>query len=111
MTEAAYDDDLASADDCAALWQEVLLQAIRDALADSYIPTHDPRIRAHQIQQARNYITVPNKDFNEVCHLAGVDPQAVRERLGPMIAAALSPDELAYRRRTRTASQTEAQRC
>jgi hypothetical protein len=110
MTEAAYDDDLASADDCAALWQQVLLQAIRDALHGNDVDSTGDA-GAFQIRKARDYITIPNKDFNEVCYLAGMDPQAVREHVRPMIAAALSPDELTYRRRTRAASHTEAQRC
>lgn len=94
MIEAPYDDDLISQADCENLWQQVLLQAVNDAIRgikDSNIAT----TRARLIQQARDYITVPNRDFNEVCSLAGLDPEAVRERVAPMIAAAPSPEELA----------------
>ncbi|PZX46438.1 hypothetical protein LX76_04651 [Cereibacter changlensis] len=47
-----------------------------------------------EIRHARIYLTKPNRDFNDVCHLAGVDPQATRERLTKLIAEAPSPEEL-----------------
>lgn len=76
------------------LWSEVLLTVISDALT-GVSETGTPQSRAHSIRAARQYLTRPNRDFNMVCHLAGVDPVATRERLAVQIAQAPSPEELA----------------
>lgn len=95
MTEAPYDDNLTSRADCENLWQQVLLQAVNDAVRGISGGGESAMTRARLIQQTRDYITIPNRDFNEVCSLAGMDPEAVRERVKPMIDAAPSPEELA----------------
>lgn len=92
--ETAYDDDLISRADCETLWQEVLRLTISDAIQGVVTSGVPRRNRVRLIQEARNYLTYPNRDFNEVCRLAGMDPEAVRERLVPLIAAAPSPEEL-----------------
>lgn len=95
MTEAPYDDNLISQADCENLWQQVLLQAVNDAVRGIKVSGDTAASRVRLIRQARDYIIKPNPDFNEVCSLAGMDPEAVRERVAPMIAAAPSPEELA----------------
>jgi len=97
MTEAPFDDDLISQADCENLWRRVLAMAVEDALQGKKMGSDTAASRVRLIQQARDYITIPNRDFNEVCSLAGLDPEAVRERVVPMIAAAPSPEELADR--------------
>ncbi|WP_137111943.1 hypothetical protein [Rhodobacter sp. SY28-1] len=62
-----------------ALWQAVLLQAIEEAL-------HGPKSvstlhRAREWQEARDYITTPSEDLEMVCSLAGVEMEAVVERM------------------------------
>lgn len=90
-----YDDNLTSHADCKDLWQQVLTQAVEDAIQGVKIAGKSASVRADYVRKTRDYLTVPNKDFNEVCHLAGMDPQAFRERVARMIAAAPSPEELA----------------
>jgi hypothetical protein len=61
------------------LWCAVLLNVIEDAqrtITDG-MSVGD---RA-DIISARDYLTKPNRDFNLVCSLAGLDPTAVRDRL------------------------------
>lgn len=78
-----------------ALWCEVLLQQITDAIygaRGSDIPKKD---RALITRQARAYLTTPSRDFNSVCYLIGIDPEAARERLTLAISKAPSPEALA----------------
>ena len=95
MTDAPFHDDLTMPGACADLWSQVLMLAISDALnpADMGRPSLVQRMR--EIQQARDDLTIPNRDFNEVCRLAGLDPEAVRERAAKLIAAAPSVEILA----------------
>ena len=79
-----------------ALWCEVLMMAITDATNGiCEAPTQAARISA--VERARRFLTNPNADFNELCYLAGVDPQATRERLVKQITQAPDPDTLASR--------------
>lgn len=60
------------------LWAAVLMNAIQDAEGN---PKHKTGAgAAAETSKARRWLTIPNKDFNEVCYLAGLDPVAVRER-------------------------------
>ncbi|QCP84720.1 hypothetical protein EYE35_03195 [Cereibacter sphaeroides] len=80
-----------------ALWQEVLLCAIGDALIG--VPgyaAHDRAARLKATHEARDYILRPNRDFDLICNLAGVDPEATRERLSKQIAEAPPPEELMH---------------
>lgn len=57
------------------LWCAVILNAIEEA--QGFVAGGpDPRIS----DSARSWLTQSNRDFNTVCHLAGLDPVAVRER-------------------------------
>ena len=60
-----------------ALWCEVISQAIRDATVCGGIPAHArDATRAH----ARSWFRATNRDFIDVCNLAGLDPEAISER-------------------------------
>jgi hypothetical protein len=75
------------------LWREVLLLAVTDALIGSTVGSN----RAAKIKathKARNYITTPNADFNQVCHMANLDPIAVRDAVSKQIAAAPTVEDL-----------------
>ena len=79
------------------LWQSVLLLAVEDALyGPAQISSRDRRI--HMIETARRYLTQPSADLAEVCALAGMDMQAIIDRMRQNIAAAPSPEELASKR-------------
>ena len=78
-----------------ALWCEVLLQQILDALYGARGSDIPKKNRALLTRQARAYLTTPSRDFNNVCYLIGVDPEAARERLSAAINKAPSPEELA----------------
>jgi hypothetical protein len=59
-----------------ALWCEVLLQALTDGLNSP--PARHAFRWADRDLHPRDYILVPNADFELVCDLAGADPDAVR---------------------------------
>jgi hypothetical protein len=62
-----------------ALWQTVLLQAIEEALNG---PKNATKAQRDQMwQEARDYITTPSNDLAMVCALAGVEADAVVERM------------------------------
>lgn len=68
------------------LWQEVLLRQIADARLDaSYWPVP---VSAHdETAEARRYLTRPSKDLAHVCSLAGVDMEALIDRLRKRVAS------------------------
>ncbi len=94
MTEEPYDDSLISQADCETLWRQVLLLAVNDAVRGVGSPGHSALTRARLTQEARDYITKPNRDFNEVCSLAGMAPEAVRERVVKQLATAPTSEEV-----------------
>lgn len=78
-----------------SLWASVLLLVIEDALYGAgSVGLQSRAERIHATNDARTYLTRPNRDFDIVCSLAGVDPIATRERLTKQIAAAPSVEEL-----------------
>ena len=73
------------------LWQSVLLQAVEDALIG--IPARsgmDPARRAAEINAARRYLTKPSEQLDLLCNLAGLNTQAVIDRMKIRIADAPS---------------------
>lgn len=68
------------------LWCAVIHQAISEAKGEVVAATSAVN-RQRIIDEARDWLTRPNRGFNEVCHLAGLDPVAVRERAQRMFAA------------------------
>ncbi|WP_320202370.1 hypothetical protein [Agrobacterium rosae] len=94
--DITYNDDLSAIDARENLWRAVLFNAIDEAVRGvSQSSYFSPIQRVALIKDARDYITVPNKDFNTVCSLAGLDPEAVREHVTKQIAAAPTAEELA----------------
>jgi hypothetical protein len=89
----AYDDDHCAAGRIERLWQTVLSVVVAEALRGEDLQG-TPRERVHDIKAARYYLTVPNRDFDTVCSLAGLDPDAVRDRMVKMIKEAPSPEEI-----------------
>ncbi len=69
------------------LFCAVIFQAIEDARGDS-TDLNTPTARERAIQQARRWLTVPNRDFNTTCHLADLDPERVRAEAKRLIAEA-----------------------
>lgn len=84
-----------------ALWQAVLMQAAEDAIYGASLSAAS-KTRQHRIaatKAARAWLTTPSRDLAEVCHLAGLEPQAVLENMRKQIAQAPTPEELASRRK------------
>lgn len=77
-----------------ALWCEVLSLAISDAITGTSSGKKSRATRIHDIERQRRYLTIKNNDFEMVCSLAGVDPDATREGLIRRIAQAPTPQEL-----------------
>ncbi|MCB5409154.1 hypothetical protein [Pseudogemmobacter faecipullorum] len=69
------------------LWQEVLLCAINDALNAPTTSAGESR-RIRQAQEARDYLTTPSDDLAEVCSLAGIEMDALLERMRKRLADA-----------------------
>lgn len=83
------------------LWQAVLLQAVEEALHGPKNAT--PYQRPLMWREAREYITTPSKDLEMVCSLAGVEMEAVVERMRVQIAAMPAPEEMVERPRKNVA--------
>ncbi len=98
-----FNDDLSAVQGRENLWRAVLANAIEEAVYGVSRSHYENRKRrAGLITEARAYVTRQNKDFDMVCYLAGLEPQAVRDRVTKQIAAAPSPEELAaVKRRVR----------
>ncbi|WCR09585.1 hypothetical protein JHW45_10700 [Paracoccus stylophorae] len=75
------------------LWQVVLLTAIEDALIgpSGEFEAHN---KVRVCAEARSYLTTPSKDLSEVCALAGIDAQALVDRMRVKIAQAPTPEDL-----------------
>lgn len=58
------------------MWQRVIVQALRDALATGEIKDGQMRLAR---REARTWMEGTTKDFDHVCTLAGFDPDVVRE--------------------------------
>lgn len=89
-----------------ALWQAVLLLVVDDALLGADGPgAQGMRLtRAQATVEARTYLTTPSKDLAIVCHLAGLDPEAVMTSMRKRIAKAPSPEELASKPKVQIAT-------
>lgn len=74
------------------LWCAVIEQAIIDATSP---PSKRRSVRMDQ-QRTREWLTKPNRDFDEVCALAGIEADRVRA------VAALQIDSAIERDRNRT---------
>lgn len=61
------------------LWQRVMAQIVNDALG-KVRDVSDKREKDNIQRYAIRWLMKNRKDFNMVCHLAGLSPQWVRER-------------------------------
>lgn len=67
------------------LWGSVILRAIADAHGRAYVSGAESR--AEVIAEACAWFEEAGEDFLEVCDMAGVDPQVIRDvALGPLPA-------------------------
>lgn len=78
----------------ADLWREVLTAQISDALEGVRGLKADRANRIRQVKEARQFLTTQSKDLDIICSFAGIDPDALRSRMKPMIADAPSPERL-----------------
>lgn len=76
-----------------ALWQEVLLRHIQDALSG---PSNTPNEQhyTHIVESARKFLTKRTKGLDALCLAAGVDTDAVVTAMRNKIADAPSPHDL-----------------
>jgi hypothetical protein len=72
------------------LWCAVIQQAIIDATEP--LSTTKASIRLDQLR-SRDWLTKPNKDFNAICALAGMEPTRVRALATRMIADTSKNDQ------------------
>lgn len=89
-----------------ALWCEVLLRTVQDAVIGA-AQVHNKTARIRVCEEARHYLSTPSADLAQVCALAGLDMQALIERMRKQIAAAPTPEELASTRRQMSSSFTK----
>lgn len=87
------------------LWCAVIQQALVDA-TEPLTPSAAKRLSARMNQlRSREWFTKPNRDFEEVCDLARLDPSRVRSHAIPLIEEAIRLDpsmsQPAPRRRSR----------
>lgn len=83
-----------------SLWCAVIKQAFDDAIGAAISTTTELEQR-----QARLWFTRPNRDFNEACYLAGLDPVAVRERAAQAIETAPVAPSKPHQHRSRRTGQ------
>lgn len=81
-----------------ALWCAVIHQALTDATTKL-----SPKLyqRLEQIR-SREWFTIPNRDFEVVCALAGIEPDRLRAIAAPLIEAAKQKDRPRPQRKQRT---------
>ncbi|WP_157970958.1 hypothetical protein [Pseudogemmobacter bohemicus] len=80
------------------LWQEVLRATVDDAILGP-ASVEKPIQKRRICKEAREYLTIASKDLYTVCFLAGLDSEAVIDRMSRRIAEAPSIDEIAGSRR------------
>lgn len=57
------------------LWKGVLVTALEDCLNNS-----DNKTESYRKQEAHQWFIQGGKDFKNVCHMAGIEPELVRNR-------------------------------
>lgn len=80
------------------LWVNVVLRALKDALVSDVV-NNSKKENSLIRQQARTWFSLSNRDFIEVCNLAGFNPKATYdkakaaiEKHDALISAGLNPD-------------------
>lgn len=61
-----------------SMWNAVILNALNDTTG-FVLGEHNVGVKERAKTKARNWFLEPNKDFEEVCYLAGQDPEYVRK--------------------------------
>ncbi len=89
-----------------ALWQEVLLRQVDDALLGAAGVTGVEQ-RAQVIEEARAFLTKPSKHLEHLCLCAGIDADALIAHMRARIAHAPDPATLAANRKASRASVTK----
>jgi hypothetical protein len=74
---------------CRTIWCAVIKQAVLDAIAPL---ARDPSRRLDQLN-ARAWFQNDSKDYREVCHLAGYEPDRIRKVVLPKIEDAKPHDK------------------
>ena len=69
------------------LWLEVLNRAVMDARLEPESAAVTPR-QAQAVKDARTYLTTPSKDLAAICAMAGVDMEALTDRIKRRVAGA-----------------------
>lgn len=90
------------------LWCEVLFVLWNDAIFGAPSILGNKQHRINETIRARNFFNAPSRDLRVICELIGVDSEAVRERILPIIAIAPSPEELVSGRRMANACRPMA---
>ncbi|WP_083593951.1 hypothetical protein [Aurantimonas sp. 22II-16-19i] len=91
-----------------ALWVKVIFQHMEDATSMSPFYAGDtPNLRHLVRLKARTWLLMPNDGFREVCDLAGLDHQAVREVAREQIAAFERDNADALRERATAISEDQ----
>jgi hypothetical protein len=94
------------------LWIGVLRSAVEDALYGAPARIADSRGgRIAETRRARDWIIGLERDFQLVCLLAGVDPEAVRDRLTIKLREAPPPEELIPAARPRKRKKKGVEQC
>ncbi len=97
VDDMEFDDGQSAGHAHENLWRAVLMHSIEEAFyGPRSVSNRDKATRLRLIKEARDYIAIPNADFREVCYLAGLDPEAVRERVMKRLADAPTAKEIAH---------------
>lgn len=89
-----------------ALWQEVLLRQVDDALLGAAGVTGVEQ-RTQVIEEARAFLTTPSKHLEHLCLCAGIDSDGLITRMRSKIADAPDPATLATNRKASRSSVTK----
>lgn len=75
------------AEACRALWQSVVMAAVKDAI----LPEDSHGETALHRQQAREWFRGAGRDYHMVCALSGIDPDMLREAV---LEGRIRPEDL-----------------
>ncbi|AQS48095.1 hypothetical protein BMG03_10000 [Thioclava nitratireducens] len=87
------------------LWQAVLYQAVDDALNGAALDSET--VRRRNIEQARELLSMPNRDLEMICTGAGLEMEGVVRRMRKLIAEAPPLDELVAGKTVRQRAEIE----
>lgn len=77
------------AEACRALWQAVVMQAVRDAIK----PRSWPDATGLEKHLATEWFRGNSRDYRAVCDLSGIDPDMLREAV---LEGRIKPEDLVY---------------